>query len=740
MNKTLLLTTVFLASITCFSQNETGSGFSIVDPGNQTVNIPFDLEIENARYNGDALDGSSDDYLVTVNDTTNDIELKRLPQAPFENGELTIEDIILENAGLINIMVEIRARFGGFKMTENIDVNVDEDDTYEWTGKVSSNWHDPDNWVPNSVPGEDDNVRIPVVDKGNYYPVISNSNATINSLAIASGAQLIVEDSILTLKGPEDSRIRGTLRIEDAELTITPSGKVSSTGTIINLATEGLILESDDSGSASLIHNNENVEATVQRYIAGDKTFHLISTPVEGRSIQDFLDGNEGIIAEGTLNGEEIYAMQHYIEAEDKWSPFYIKGDPELKNILMEPGIMYAVGLASPGTITFEGTLTYQKVIHQITYSHPNGNGWNGIGNPFACALNVNDGEGSFLHVNSDSLHDENKAVYIWCPENEQYIPINYTPISSQNYVASGQGFMVRAKEGEEGEIAEFDITFDTGMRAHEDPQFRKKIKNPYGWHNIIVEIANGKGQSLTTALAFNKNMTAGLDVGYDAGLFSDNPGFKFYSRMPGGISDLNLAIQALPKLWSYDAEISVAIPLGIVYNEGGQITFSASSMTLPGNVTPMLEDNETGIFTNLSAEDYTAHIPANADPLGRFYLYMETSPKQHKTEGKGKELSEEPGIRQYEPSITVYPNPCGGQFFADISLSKPAAMKFEMYDMPGNKVMNMPVKQFGEGSHSVAFNKQHLVPGIYIMKIKGYCTKNRSLTFEINKRILIKK
>ena len=66
--------------------------------------------------------------------------------------------------------------------------------TYTWTGTVSTDWHDPNNWSPVGTPLSGslagDDVVIPVVVSGNY-PVVTAA-AAARSISIAAGASLTV--------------------------------------------------------------------------------------------------------------------------------------------------------------------------------------------------------------------------------------------------------------------------------------------------------------------------------------------------------------------------------------------------------------------------------------------------------------------------------------------------------------------------------------------------------------------
>ena len=111
------------------------------------------------------------------------------------------------------------------------------------------------------------------------------------------------------------------------------------------------MLESDEDGSATIIHNTENVPATVKRYVPGTQQFHLISTCGGTNHCKFYCRKLRSACIQLTNN---VYAMRHYIETTGTWSSFY----PANQAGNLVPGTTYAIGLASPGTITYKGLLT----------------------------------------------------------------------------------------------------------------------------------------------------------------------------------------------------------------------------------------------------------------------------------------------------------------------------------------------------------------------------------------------
>lgn len=192
---------------------------------------------------------------------------------------------------------------------------------------------------------------------------------------------------------------------------------------------------------------------------------------------------------------------------------------------------------------------------------------------------------------------------------------------------------------------------------------------------------------------------------------------------MPIEGTELNLAIQALPNQW----QTQMVIPLGIVNTEVGETIFSAASFSLPLDVTVVLEDRQLNTFTNLLTNNYTVTIPIESDPNGRFYLHV------------GQEGTSIPDVINNSFSVSIYPNPSSGLFNANITLKQPSNIEFALYDISGREVMSIPTVKYSEGNHTVPLNTFNLLPGAYILKVKGFDPFKNSLLFEKGERVLIK-
>lgn len=88
------------------------------------------------------------------------------------------------------------------------------------------------------------------------------------------------------------SFLMNRLRIHNgAVLSLTDDADLTVSGDLVNDAgSSGLVLASSASGSATLIHQSDGVEATVDRFISGSAsltqmTYHLVSVPVASGAV-----------------------------------------------------------------------------------------------------------------------------------------------------------------------------------------------------------------------------------------------------------------------------------------------------------------------------------------------------------------------------------------------------------------------------------------------------------------------
>ncbi|NLB25471.1 MAG: T9SS type A sorting domain-containing protein, partial [Bacteroidales bacterium] len=172
-----------------------------------------------------------------------------------------------------------------------------------------------------------------------------------------------------------------------------------------------------------------------------------------------------------------------------------------------------------------------------------------------------------------------------------------------------GQGFLINAG-GSGG-----NIQFTKAMQTHDTGLSLKSASTSWPGVTLLAETGN---QSRYTIIAFNENMTTGLDKTYDAGLLASSD-FILYSHLVSGDEGVDFEIQCLPD--NMYSELSV--PIGIDLPKAGKVTFKAAGVILPNGLYPVLEDRllKTSAPLKTESDSYTVDFDGSTQGIGRFYL-----------------------------------------------------------------------------------------------------------------------
>ncbi len=410
----------------------------------------------------------------------------------------------------------------------------------------------------------------------------------------------------------------GSVPTSATDVTI-PSGKTAvvsptATATCNNLSVTGnLTIQSSGSGTGSLIVTGTATGSVdCQRYMTNGK-WHLISPTASGQTVAAFLTANTNISTSGTSRG-----MMDYNTLGNNWNSYYqTSGAPGT----MTAGKGYATRITTDGAITYTGTLTTGTKTVALTTT---GQGWNCVGNPYASAISMNttaNATNNFITVNSSNLDPSYACIYVW-DEDATYTGQScykvicnsgYSTsktILAQNYVAPGQGFFVKANS------SATNISFTSAMQSSQPGTVFRVPVSTDSWPGITL-IATNASTSSSAAIAFNANMTCGLDPTYDAGLLRGTDGLSLYTRLLED-NGVDFAIQCLPEDYN-----NLTITVGIDSKTGGELTFSAETIGLPQACKLILEDKAKGTFTSLAdGKSYTTTVVEGAAGVGRFYLH----------------------------------------------------------------------------------------------------------------------
>jgi hypothetical protein len=362
-----------------------------------------------------------------------------------------------------------------------------------------------------------------------------------------------------------------------------------------------------------------------QRYMTNGK-WHLISPTASGQTVEAFLTANTNIPTSGSTRG-----MMDYNTLGNSWNTYY---PTTSASGTMDAGKGYSARIAtSDGIITFTGTLTTGTKTVALTTT---GEGWNCVGNPYTSAINMNTtahAANNFITVNSSNLDPSYACVYVWDEDATYTGQSCYKVISNsgfsttktiltQNYVAPGQGFFVKAN------TSATTISFTSAMQSQQaSTTYRapalataKTLATTTSWPGITLT-ATSTATASSAIVTFNENMTNGLDPTYDAGLLRGTNGLSLYTRLLED-NGVDFAIQCLPENYS-----NLIVPVGVDCKDGGEITFGAESVSLPENCSIVFEDRTANTFTSLAdGATYQATVAAGSTAIGRFYMHINNS------------------------------------------------------------------------------------------------------------------
>ena len=343
------------------------------------------------------------------------------------------------------------------------------------------------------------------------------------------------------------------------------------------------------------------------------------------------------------------------------------------------------------GKVPFKGTHGATNVSIGITKT-PLHFGWNIIGNPYPYALDVK----KFLETNSSlivNIDPNFLGIYvadIVNPNNVNgYKPINYATEPELTFkLASGEGFFVKSKN------LTGTINFTTTMKSHYSDALKSAvIQNGF---NLVAESA---GNIISTSVKYIPQMTAGLDPGWDAGLFNNGneTSFNLFTALVED-NGVDFTIQCLP---DYDYE-NLVVPVGITAKKGATVEFSLADVTVPVGYKVFLEDRVNRKFTRLDEQGSVYSVKLNTASAGTGQFFLHT--KQEIT-----------GIKEaFTKPILVIPVPQHHLIRVSGLVNLPA--QATVYDINGRMITIKTLTSVNE--NEIQLNG--VSNGIYLLKIKS--------------------
>jgi hypothetical protein len=464
----------------------------------------------------------------------------------------------------------------------------------------------------------------------------------------------------------------------------------------------GLVLQSNASGTASLIHNTNSVPATVQRYISGAvEDWHFLSSPVFDQVISGSNLTPSGSYGNGT--GYDLYLWD---ETASCW--VYHKNDAgglpidpnnpkwptvhPLLNFVPGRGYLYSVQATNP-TKEFAGNLNNGSISYFLTANStvdPLLNGFNLIGNPYPSSIDWKAASG----WTRNNLLDSNGGndMWIWNPEADNYGVFNSNGASGTNevtqYIAPMQGFFVRAESN-----ANIGLTND--IRVHSGAS---------NW------MRPGNSISKLDPIKIRISSTGGY--GFDEVLLM----FGSQSDIPGAAKlrsskETSLAAYLPYKNKEYTVQyftdtisnpsVALNFEAGAKGNYSVAFNFDSSNYT-----TVLLEDKITKTFQDI-LENPVYNFSANTkDKADRFVIHF--SPK---------------GTLHNELPVKIYYD--GNDIIVDLTLV-PEITEVNIYDLLGRKIISQSL--IGQAIHHLPV----------IVKSQVYIVNAKSVNKSTRKKVLV--
>lgn len=302
--------------------------------------------------------------------------------------------------------------------------------------QTDGNWINTTNWRDNVVPGSSEEANIAAIAElnGDYtYPEVNiSANGVIN---IPAAQSLTVTQNLNNLAG-----------------------------------TSGLVIES----GGSLLHNTNNVQATIRRTITGapipeepgvSTRYHLVSIPLSPTANS----------VSSQFTGAYLYG---YDPSMNSWL-----GLGEQTNTPLDETAGYMVYYTSNKTVNFEGPMNNGIFSPSLSYAGlEGGNNFSLVPNPYPSAIDWHafaPGDKTNIGNTIWIFNNGNYATYTWDGVNRS------STNGGSRYIATGQAFFVQTTGSSPA------LTMNNAIRTHSNSPFLKDTDAPFDQLRISAA-ANG--------------------------------------------------------------------------------------------------------------------------------------------------------------------------------------------------------------------------------------------------------
>ena len=433
-------------------------------------------------------------------------------------------------------------------------------------------------------------------------------NDKVHNLIVDNGSGAALNTNFL---------INNNLVINAGKLFAIAAGKtLTVNGIITNSAgNTGFVLQSNAAGTASLLHNTNNVPATVQRYISGTvEDWHFLSAPVANQDIGANQGSADSWLPSGSYGNGTGYDLYVWTEPTSCWiyklnttSPVNWNTVHPGADFMVGRGYLYSVQAVNP-TKTFIGNLNNGTINYGLTSFSTNESlkGFNLVGNPFPSSIDWSAASGwdrSSL-MSSGGGYD----MWIWNPSANNYGVYNSTDgdgvgtNAAQRYIASMQGYFVRAATAG-------NLVMGNTVRVPDSANWFKNIEQEDNRVSLSVKSEAGFGYDEVR-----------LWFGYTE---NENGALKLFSAVLTAPS-LFLPNQAdnLTVRYLTNPEDNPVVPVSFMPGTNGKYSIKCNFDQSKYDIV-MLEDRQKHYIQNMKTANTYNFTSSKKDAASRFVLYF---------------------------------------------------------------------------------------------------------------------
>ena len=377
--------------------------------------------------------------------------------------------------------------------------------------------------------------------------------------------------SVNFVAGTGNVQVSGNLTIGASGKAIVESGAALTVdGTFSNSSgTNGFIIKSGASSTGSFINSSNGINATVERYISGNK-WHLVGAGTSGSTSNNF-------------NG---CFLQYYTESDNVWT--YIT----TTSYNLAEGTGYSVWSNSSATYNFTGGLyASDKSFSNLSWGGDVNHGFHILSNPFPCAIGWNSGSWGINNISGTA---------------KIYNGSNYVDLPAGGDIPPQNGFVIQATDGTNS------ITIPADSKKHAETNFYKADNDQVMISLNVTDNLNKTNDFVF--VRFYEDATFDFEHEYDA--------YKLKSGITAGQMYYKVNNEDISTLGVPFFNDNRSFSLNFEKGEATNYTLSVDEMHL-GSAEAILEDVIENEFIPLNENTSYSFVATDADQNERFILHL---------------------------------------------------------------------------------------------------------------------